>query len=510
MKIIDMTAVELGTAIQNREVGVQEAVSAALERIEEKEALYHCYVTLDQEGALGQAREVQKRIDAGELTGALAGVPVAIKDNLCTEGMLTTCSSRILYNFVPTYSAQAVVNLQRAGAVILGKTNMDEFAMGSTTETSAFGVTRNPWDPEHVPGGSSGGSAAAVAAGECFYALGSDTGGSIRQPASFCGVVGLKPTYGRVSRYGLIAYGSSLDQIGPLCKDVRDCATVLEAISTHDPKDSTSVPRTDTDFTSALVEDVTGMRIGIPRDYFGEGLDPQVREAVLKVAYALKERGALVEEFDLSLVEYAIPAYYTIATAEASSNLERFDGIKYGYRTQEYEGLHNMYKKSRSEGFGPEVRRRIMLGSFVLSSGYYDAYYLKALRVKALIKRAFDAAFEKYDVILGPVAPTTAPRLGESLSDPIRMYLGDIYTIAVNLAGLPALSIPCGRDLKGLPIGVQLIGDCFREKKLIQTAYTWEKIRGGSSPDEDTPTVCSPARKDECRDVGPAAGKEER
>lgn len=478
MKIIDMTAVELGAAIKNREITVKEGVEAALGQIREKEEAYHCYVTIDEEGALKQAQQVQQKIDAGELAGALAGVPAAIKDNLCTEGLLTTCSSKILYDFVPAFSAEAVLNLRRAGAVILGKTNMDEFAMGSTTETSAFGVTKNPWNPGHVPGGSSGGSAAAVAAKECFYALGSDTGGSIRQPASFCGVVGLKPTYGRVSRYGLIAYGSSLDQIGPLCKDVTDCATIMEIIASHDLKDSTSVPQKDRDFTSALVEDVKGMRIGIPRDYFGEGLDGEVRTAVLEAADALKERGAVVEEFDLSLVEYAIPTYYTIAAAEASSNLERFDGIKYGYRTKEYEGLHNMYKKSRSEGFGPEVKRRIMLGSFVLSSGYYDAYYLKALRVKALIKKAFDEAFAKYDVILGPVAPTTAPRLGESLSDPIKMYLGDIYTISVNLAGLPGLSIPCGLDSKGLPIGMQLIGDCFQEKKLIQTAYTYEKIRG--------------------------------
>ncbi|MDE6977494.1 MAG: Asp-tRNA(Asn)/Glu-tRNA(Gln) amidotransferase subunit GatA, partial [Lachnospiraceae bacterium] len=441
--------------------------------------LYNCYVTVDREGALAKAQEIQKKIDQGILTGPLAGVPAAIKDNMCTQGLLTTCSSKILGNFVPAFSAQAVLNLERAGAVILGKTNMDEFAMGSTTETSAFGETKNPWNPGHVPGGSSGGSAAAVAAGECFYALGSDTGGSIRQPASFCGVVGMKPTYGTVSRYGLVAYGSSLDQIGPLCKDVRDCAVIMEVVASHDPKDSTSVKRDDTDFTGALVEDVKGMRIGIPRDYFGEGLDPEIKEAVLGAAKVLKEKGALVEEFDLSLAEYAIPAYYTIAAAEASSNLERFDGIKYGYRAQNYSGLHNMYKKSRSEGFGPEVKRRIMLGSFVLSSGYYDAYYLKALRVKALIKKAFDDAFAKYDMILGPVAPTTAPRLGESLSDPIKMYLGDIYTISVNLAGLPGLSVPCGIDSRGLPIGLQLIGDCFQEKKLIRAAYTYERARGG-------------------------------
>jgi len=485
MDILSMTAVSLGTAIKNKEVTVREAVEAVLSRIEEKESQYHCYVTVDKEGALSQADEVQRKIDAGELTGPLAGVPVAIKDNMCTEGLLTTCSSKILNNFVPTFSSEAVLNLKKAGAVILGKTNMDEFAMGSTTETSAYGVTKNPWNTEHVPGGSSGGSAAAVAADECFYALGSDTGGSIRQPASFCGVVGLKPTYGTVSRYGLIAYGSSLDQIGPLCKDVTDCAAIMEIIASHDPKDSTSVERKDLDFTSALVDDVKGMKIGIPRDYFGEGLDPEVKEAVLKAAEVLKEKGAVVEEFDLSLVEYAIPTYYTIAAAEASSNLERFDGIKYGYRTEEYEGLHNMYKKSRSEGFGAEVKRRIMLGSFVLSSGYYDAYYLKALRVKALIKKAFDDAFAKYDVILGPVAPTTAPKLGESLSDPIKMYLGDIYTISINLAGLPGLSIPCGVDSKGLPIGLQLIGDCFNEKKLIQTAYTYEQARGAFGRKED-------------------------
>ena len=478
MSILSMTAVELAAAIKKREVTVKEAVEAVLDNIEKKEDTYHCYVTIDREGALKQAEEIQKKIDDGTLSGPLAGVPVAIKDNMCTEGLLTTCSSKILYNFVPTFTSEAVLNLQKAGAVILGKTNMDEFAMGSTTETSAYGVTRNPWNPEHVPGGSSGGSAAAVAAEECFYALGSDTGGSIRQPASFCGVVGLKPTYGTVSRYGLIAYGSSLDQIGPLCKDVTDCATILEAIASHDSKDSTSVERLDTDFTSALVEDVKGMKIGIPRDYFGEGLNPEVKEAVLRAAEVLKEKGAIVEEFDLSLVEYAIPTYYTIAAAEASSNLERFDGIKYGYRTEEYQGLHNMYKKSRSEGFGAEVKRRIMLGSFVLSSGYYDAYYLKALRVKALIKKAFDEAFAKYDVILGPVAPTTAPKIGESLSDPIQMYLGDIYTISINLAGLPGLSIPCGRDNKGLPIGMQLIGDCFKEKNLIRAAYTYEKARG--------------------------------
>ena len=482
MDILKCTAVELGRKIKDKELTAVEATQAVLDRIDSVENTVHAYVTVDREGALKKAAEIQKKIDDGELTGPLAGVPVAIKDNMCTEGMLTTCSSKILYNFVPTFTAEAVKNLEAAGAVIIGKTNMDEFAMGSTTETSAYGVTRNPWNPEHVPGGSSGGSCAAVAAGECFYALGSDTGGSIRQPSSFCGVTGIKPTYGTVSRYGLIAYGSSLDQIGPVAKDVTDCATILEIIASHDLKDSTSVER-ETNFTDALVDDVKGIRIGIPRDYLGEGLDPEVKEAILAAAKVLEAKGAVVEEFDLSLVEYAIPAYYVIASAEASSNLSRFDGVKYGYRSEEYEGLHNMYKKSRSEGFGPEVKRRIMLGSFVLSSGYYDAYYLKALCTKALIKKAFDDAFAKYDVILGPASPYTAPKLGESLSDPIQMYLGDIYTISVNLAGLPGMTVPCGMDSKGLPIGLQLIGDCFKENNIIRAGYAFEQSREMMMPD---------------------------
>ena len=427
MDLLKLTALELGEKIKAKEVTVREAVDAVIGQIRESESEIHSFVTIDEEGAYAQAEEVQKKIDAGELTGPLAGVPVAIKDNMCIEGQLTTCSSKILSNFKPTYTAEAVENLRKAGAVIIGKTNMDEFAMGSTTETSYYGPTRNPHNTAHVPGGSSGGSCAAVAASECYYALGSDTGGSIRQPSSFCGVVGLKPTYGTVSRYGLIAYGSSLDQIGPVAKDVSDCAAILEA-----------------------------------------------NDAVMKAAKVLEEKGAIVEAFDLRLVKYAIPAYYTIADAEASSNLERFDGVKYGYRTKDYDGLHNMYKKTRSEGFGPEVKRRIMLGSFVLSSGYYDAYYLKALRTKALIKKEFDRAFRNYDIILGPAAPTTAPELGKSLSDPMKMYLGDIYTISVNLAGLPGMSVPIGKDSKGLPIGMQLIGNVFEEKTLIRAAYTYE------------------------------------
>ncbi len=475
-ELTDYTAAELGRQIKSGKVSAVEACMAAFDEIEKKDAAYNCYITTDKEKALEQARTVQAKIDAGELDHPLAGVPVAIKDNMNTKGMKTTCASHILDNFVPTFTAEAVCNLEKAGAVILGKTNMDEFAMGSTTETSFFGATKNPRNPAHVPGGSSGGSAAAVAAGECFYALGSDTGGSIRQPASFCGVVGMKPTYGTVSRYGLIAYGSSLDQIGPLCKDVTDCALILETIASYDRKDSTSLQRQDCDFTSALKADVKGMKIGIPKDYFGDGLQPEVRDAVMNAVKLLEKNGAIVEEFELSLVHYAIPAYYVIACAEASSNLARFDGVKYGYRADQFEGLHQMYKKTRSEGFGSEVKRRIMLGSFVLSSGYYDAYYLKALRTKALIKQAFDRAFATYDVIIGPAAPTTAPKLGESLVDPIQMYLGDIYTVSVNLAGLPGLTVPCGTDQAGLPVGMQLIGNCFEEKKLIQMAYTYEQI----------------------------------
>ena len=481
MDIMSLTAVELGKKIKAKEISVTEATQAYLDQIEKVENDVHSYVTIDKEGALKRAEEVQKMIDDGTLLSPLAGVPVAIKDNMCTKGTRTTCSSKILENFVPTFTSEAVLNLEKAGAVIIGKTNMDEFAMGSTTETSYYGVTRNPWNLEHVPGGSSGGSCAAVAAGECAYALGSDTGGSIRQPSSFCGVTGIKPTYGTVSRYGLIAYGSSLDQIGPIAKDVTDCATILETIASHDVKDSTSVER-EYDFTSALTDDVKGMKIGIPRDYFGDGLSADVKEQILNAVKVLEEKGAVVEEFDLSLVKYAIPAYYIIADAEASSNLARFDGVKYGYRTEEYEGLHNMYKKTRSEGFGAEVKRRIMLGSFVLSSGYYDAYYLKALRTKALIKQAFDKAFAKYDMIVAPAAPTTAPELGKSLSDPMKMYLSDIYTISVNLAGLPGISIPVGKDSKGLPVGMQLIGDCFQEKKIIQAAYTFEQTRTYEAP----------------------------
>lgn len=493
MDISKLTAVELGKKIKSGELKVADVTKAYLDRIEKLENDINAFVTVDAENAMEQAEEIQRKIDAGELSSPLAGVPVAIKDNMCTKGLLTSCSSKILSNFIPTYTADAVLALKAAGAVIIGKTNMDEFAMGSTSETSYYGATKNPWDLNRVPGGSSGGSAAAVAAELAPYALGSDTGGSIRQPAAFCGVTGIKPTYGRVSRYGLIAYGSSLDQIGPIAKDVTDCATILEIICRHDPKDSTSynenmdcigdgITDKGSDFTSALVDDVKGMKIGIPRDYFGEGIDEDVKKNVLAAADLLREKGAAVEEFDLGMVEYAIPAYYIIASAEASSNLERFDGVKYGYRTDEYTDLHNMYKKSRSEGFGPEVQRRIMLGSFVLSSGYYDAYYVKALKTKALIKKAFDDAFAKYDVILGPVAPTTALKIGESLSDPLKMYLGDIYTVSVNLAGIPGISLPCGFDKNGMPVGLQLLGQTFDEKSIIRAAYSVECSRKYERP----------------------------
>ncbi len=477
MSLMSLTATELGRKIQAKEVSVKEAVEAALSAIAAKEETIGSFVTIDEKYAKKRAGEVQKQIRDGTLKSPIAGVPVAIKDNLCTKGIRTTCSSRMLEHFIPSYTAEAVVNLERAGAVLIGKTNMDEFAMGSTTETSYFGVTRNPWNTDYAPGGSSGGSCAAVAAEECSYALGTDTGGSIRQPSAFCGVTGIKPTYGTVSRYGLIAYGSSLDQIGPIAKDVSDCAAVLEVISSWDRKDATSIKRQDLNFTAALLDDVRGMRIGMPKDYFGEGLDDEVKKAVLAAAKTLEEKGAVVEEFDLGLVEYAVPAYYVIACAEASSNLARFDGIKYGYRTKEFDGLHQMYQKSRSEGFGQEVKRRILLGSFVLSSGYYDAYYLKALSVKSLIKREFDKAFAKYDVILGPAAPSAAPKIGSSLSNPIRMYLGDVYTVAANLAGLPGIALPCGKNSRNLPIGLQMTGDCFQEKNIIRAAYSFEQAR---------------------------------
>lgn len=466
-------AVELGKKIQQKEISVVEATKEVLSRIKEVESTYHSFITIDEEGALEQAKKVQ----ASNLNTPLAGVPMAIKDNICTKNMRTTCGSRMLENFIPCYDATVVEILRKQGAIIIGKTNMDEFAMGSTTENSAFGVTKNPWNVEHVCGGSSGGSASALALGECFYSLGSDTGGSIVQPSGYCGIVGMKPTYGTVSRYGLVAYASSLEQIGPMARTVTDCATILQQISVYDKKDSTCIKRDDTDFIKALVTDIKGIRIGIPRAYFADGLEEETKVAILNAVRELEKQGAIVEEFDLELTKYAVSTYYTIACAEASSNLARFDGVKYGYRSLAYEGMHEMYKKSRSEGFGTEVKRRIMLGTFVLSAGYYEDYYLKALKTRALIKQQFDKAFEKYDVLVAPVSSTTAPKLGELIKDPMKMYLSDLYTVSTNLAGLPAMSVPCGMDKNGLPIGMQLIGNCFEEKKLLRVAYTLEQIR---------------------------------
>lgn len=476
-ELLRLTALELGEAIQKGAATAMDAVNAVFTQIDRTEELYHCYVTVDREGALEQAARVQRKIEAGQLKGPLAGVPVAVKDNICTRGLRTTCASKMLESFIPAYSAEALLRLEAAGAVVLGKTNMDEFAMGSTTETSAYGSTLNPRNPGHVPGGSSGGSAAAVAAGECFFALGSDTGGSIRQPAAHCGVVGMKPTYGTVSRYGLVAYGSSLEQIGPITRTVADCAAVLEVLAAHDEKDSTSVRRTDTAFLEALGQGACGLHIGVPHAYFGEGLSEEVRGAVREAARLLEKGGATVEEFELRLTDLAVPTYYTIADAEASSNLARFDGVRFGSRVKGGESLQDMYGKARSRGFGAEVKRRIMLGSFVLSSGYYEAYYQRAQRVRTLIRQEFDRAFARFDCILGPTAPTTAPRLGESLADPLKMYLGDIYTVSANLAGLPAISVPCGTDREGLPIGLQLMGNCFGEDKLLRAAYAYEQLR---------------------------------
>ena len=478
MDLKDLSALELSTAIKKGEAGVEEAVKVSLEQIKKSEDTVHAFLETDEEKVYQRVKEVEAGIASGKYSGPLAGVPIAVKDNICTKGRKTTCASKILGNFVPPYDAEVVKKLEEAGMIILGKTNMDEFAMGSTSETSAFGITTNPWDQTKVPGGSSGGSCAAVAAGEAFLALGSDTGGSIRQPSSYCGVVGMKPTYGTVSRYGLIAYASSLDQIGPVAKNVADCTALLEAISGYDKKDSTSIERNDLNLTEALNGDLNGVRVGIPTEYLSEGLDEDVKKTLQETVELMRANGAVVEEFSLGLVDYVIPAYYIIASAEASSNLARFDGVKYGYRAGEFEGLHDMYKKSRAQGFGEEVKRRILLGSFVLSSGYYDAYYLKALKVKAMIKKAFDDAFAKYDMILAPAAPSTAPKVGSSLQDPLKMYLSDVYTAGVNLAGLPAISVPAGKDRNGMPVGLQFIGDCFKEKKIIQAAYAYEKIRG--------------------------------
>lgn len=466
---------DLHEQLVKKEISAVELTKKIIAHRDSVEGDIHAYLSTSDESALSVAAKVDAKIAAGEEISDLAGIPGAIKDNMCIKGETCTAASRMLEHWVSPYDATVIEKLKGEDYISLGKTNMDEFAMGSTTETSFFGPTRNPADLNHVPGGSSGGSCAAVASGEVSMALGSDTGGSIRQPSSYCGVVGMKPTYGAVSRYGLIAYGSSLDQIGPIAGNVSDAAALLQVIAAPDKKDSTSATLDDYDFMSALKEDVRGLKIGIPKEYFGDGLEPEIATAIRAAGDVLAEAGAEVEEFHLDLIDYAIPAYYVIACAEASSNLERFDGVKYGYRAENYEDLNDLYKKTRTEGFGDEVKRRIMLGSFVLSSGYYDAYYLKALRVKNLIKQSFNRAFEKYDIILAPAAPTTAPEIGKSLSDPLKMYLSDIYTVSVNLCGLPGITVPVGRDAAGLPIGMQMIGDCFREKTLLRAAYTYEQ-----------------------------------
>ena len=464
MELHTLTALELGEKLRSGEVTRQEAVEAALSRIRAAQGANNAFITVTDPPAPAAEGAVSP----------LAGVPMAYKDNICTKGVRTTCASRILGDFTPCYDATVAERLTAAGAVSLGKLNMDEFAMGSTSETSCFGAVKNPWDLTRAPGGSSGGAAAAVAAGEVWYAIGSDTGGSIRQPAAYCGVTGMKPTYGTVSRYGLIAYASSLDQMGPIARSAADCAAVLDIMMGKDVRDATSLDTPAGGLLASLTGDLRGKRIGLPVDCFGEGLDPEVRAAVLAAAEVLKARGATVEEFALPVMEYVVPAYYIIACAEASSNLSRFDGGKYGWRAQDYGDLGELYAKTRTQGFGTEVKRRILLGTFVLSSGYYDAYYKKALQTKAVIKAAFDGAFTKYDLLLTPVAPTTAPKLGESLSDPLKMYLSDIYTVSVNLAGLPGLSMPCGFDQKGLPIGAQLIGPALGDAAVLNAAYGYQ------------------------------------
>lgn len=475
MELYELSAHELSGLIKSKKLSVVELTKTVLKRIEDIDSKVGSYVTVSGNEALKKAGEIQQKIDRGVDLPALAGIPGAVKDNICTEGTLTTCASKILNNFIPPYNATVIDKLNAENSVLLGKLNLDEFAMGGSTENSYFKQTRNPWDLERVPGGSSGGSAASVACGEAVFSLGSDTGGSIRQPASFCGVVGMKPTYGTVSRFGLVAFASSLDQIGPLTRDVTDCALVLNAITGHDPKDSTSAAVEYPDYTSALVNDIKGLRIGIPKEYMGEGLNPEVGKAVMEAAAKFEQLGAVCVEISLPITEYAIPAYYIISSAEASSNLARYDGVKYGYRAEKFTDLLDLYKKTRSEGFGPEVKRRIMLGTYVLSSGYYDAYYKKALQVRTLIRKGFDEAFTKCDFVLGPTAPTTAYKIGEKADDPLAMYLGDIYTVSANISGLPGLAVPCGFDGNRLPIGMQLIGKPFEESTLLRAGFTFEQ-----------------------------------
>ncbi len=479
MELYQMTAYELAKQLEQKKISAKELTESVFNRIDMVEDQVEAYVTLNREDAFKQAEQVDKKRASGEVCSPLAGIPVGIKDNICTKGLLTTCSSKMLYNFVPPYNATVMNKLIADDIVVTGKLNMDEFAMGSSTENSYFKKTKNPIDLTRVPGGSSGGSAAAVAAGEAIVALGSDTGGSIRQPASFCGVVGLKPTYGSVSRYGLVAFASSLDQIGPIGKSVKDVAMLYSAICGADKMDATSVRREYPDFTACLGKGVKGLTIGIPKEYFGAGIDPEVRAAVTAAAKIYEQGGATVKEISLPSTDYALSAYYIIASAEASSNLARFDGVKYGYRTENYSNLTEMYEKTRSEGFGAEVKRRILLGTFVLSSGYYDAYYKRAKLLQKRIAAEFADAFTGCDFILTPTTPMTAFKLGENMNDPLKMYAGDICTVTVNIAGLPALSIPCGVDQKGMPIGMQMIGAKFSEDLLLNAADWYENEVGG-------------------------------
>ena len=478
MELYRLNILKLHSMLNAGEISVTEIVQSVLKRIDQVESKVHAYVTVLGDKAIREAKSLDENIKKEGFDGKLYGIPMAIKDNMCIKDVLTTCSSKILSNFVPPYNATVVEKLMKDQSVFIGKANMDEFAMGSSTENSFFETTRNPWGLDRIPGGSSGGSAAAVASDMCIAALGSDTGGSIRQPAACCGVVGLKPTYGLVSRYGLVAFASSLDQIGPITKDVTDCAIVLNAIAGHDRRDSTSVPREIPDYLDSIAKSIKGIKIGIPKEYFIEGLDKDVKECIDKAIKKLANEGAEIIDVSLPHTEYAVSTYYILATAEASSNLARYDGVKYGYQYKGAKDLLEMYSRTRADGFGPEVKRRIMLGTYVLSSGYYDAYYRKAQKVRTLIKEDFDKAFKKADILLTPTAPTTAFRIGEKSDDPLQMYLSDIFTISVNLGGVPAISLPCGFDRNNLPVGLQLIGKHFDEGTILKVAYCYEQLTG--------------------------------
>ena len=475
MDIIELTVHELQEKLENKEITIKEITEAYSNRIKEKEKDVQAFVTVLADDAIEQAEKLQQKVENGETNGKLVGIPIGIKDNICTKGVKTTCSSKMLENFISPYNATVVNKLNQENILNLGKLNMDEFAMGCSTEYSYFKKTKNPWDLNRVPGGSSGGSAAAVASNMVPWALGSDTGGSIRQPAGFCGVVGLKPTYGLVSRYGLVAFASSLDQIGPITKDVKDCSILLNIIAGYDEKDTTSSRKEKIDYTKNLEKEIKGLKIGVPKEFFAEGINEEVKKSIENAIEKYKEMGAEIEEFSLDIAQYSLATYYIIACAEASSNLGRFDGIRYGYRTSDYKNLEELYKKSRSEGFGAEVKRRIILGTYVLSSGYYDAYYKKAQKVRTLVMNEFSNAFEKYDVILTPTSPTVAFNIGAKSNNPLEMYLSDICTVSVNIAGLPAISIPCGVDNEGMPIGMQLIGNKFCEETILNAAYQYEQ-----------------------------------